>query len=161
MGDMRIGLGHDVHAFVEGRPLVLGGIEVPYRAGLGGHSDADVLVHALMDAMLGAMREGDIGKLFPDTDPQWKDVSSLDLLSRVADLAGRRGFRLVDADCVLALQEPKISPLRNAMRSAIATAAGVDMDRIGLKATTTEGLGFAGRGEGVAAWAVVIMERIA
>ncbi len=159
MGDLRIGLGYDVHAFVEGRPLMLGGVEVPYDRGLAGHSDADVLVHALMDAILGAMREGDIGKLFPDSDPRWKDASSLDLLVRVAALADQRGYRLVDADCVVALEEPKLSAVRDAMRAAIAHAAGVEPDRIGLKATTTEGLGFTGRGDGVAAWAVVLMER--
>jgi 2-C-methyl-D-erythritol 2,4-cyclodiphosphate synthase len=160
MGDLRIVLGYDVHAFVEGRDLVLGGVVVPHERGLAGHSDADVLVHALMDAMLGAMREGDIGQLFPDADSRWKGASSLDLLGRVATLAAERGFRLVDADLVVALEEPKVWSMRDAMRAAIAGAAGVDVERVGLKATTTEGLGFTGRAEGVAAWAVVLMERV-
>jgi 2-C-methyl-D-erythritol 2,4-cyclodiphosphate synthase len=159
MSDMRIGLGYDVHAFSAGRTLVLGGVKIAGARGLAGHSDADVLVHALMDAILGAMRADDIGKHFPDSDPAYKGVSSLALLERVADLATERGFSLMDADCVLALEEPKISPHREAMRTAIAAAAGVDVERIGLKATTTEGLGFTGRGEGVAAWAVVLMEK--
>jgi 2-C-methyl-D-erythritol 2,4-cyclodiphosphate synthase len=158
MSDLRIGLGYDVHAFVEGRPLVLGGIEVAHPMGLQGHSDADVLVHALMDAMLGAAREGDIGRLFPDTGPEWAGACSLDLLRTVAALTREKGLRLVDADCVVALEEPKLSPHRDAMRAAMAEAAGVGPDRIGLKATTSEGLGFTGRGEGVAAWAVVLME---
>jgi 2-C-methyl-D-erythritol 2,4-cyclodiphosphate synthase len=161
MSELRIGIGHDVHALVDGRPLVLGGIEIPHHVGLHGHSDADVLVHALMDAMLGAAREGDIGRLFPDTDPEWAGARSLDLLSQVAALLLQKGLRLVDADCVVALEEPKLAPHRDAMRAAMAAAAGVDPDRIGLKATTTEGLGFTGRGEGVAAWAVVLMERTA
>jgi 2-C-methyl-D-erythritol 2,4-cyclodiphosphate synthase len=156
---MRIGLGYDVHAFADGRRLVLGGVTIPAERGLAGHSDADVLVHALMDAILGAMRAGDIGKLFPDTDPALKDASSLALLAEVCRLADARGFSLVDADCVLALEEPKISPYREAMRASIAAAASVDVERIGVKATTTEGLGSIGRGEGVAAWAVALMEK--
>jgi 2-C-methyl-D-erythritol 2,4-cyclodiphosphate synthase len=159
MNGLRIGMGYDVHAFEEGRPLVLGGIEVPHRAGLLGHSDADVLVHALMDAMLGAAREGDIGRHFPDTDPEWAGACSLDLLRAIAALTRERGLSLVDADCVVALEEPKVADYRDAMRAAMAQAIGVDVDRIGLKATTTEGLGFTGRGEGVAAWAVVLMQR--
>jgi 2-C-methyl-D-erythritol 2,4-cyclodiphosphate synthase len=159
MGDMRIGLGYDVHAFAEGRKLVLGGVELPYARGLQGHSDADVLVHALMDALLGALRQGDIGRHFPDTDPVYRDISSLELLRTVAALARESGWTLVDADCVLVLQEPRISPVRDAMRSAMADALGVDVERIGLKATTTEGLGLTGRGEGVAAQAVVLLSR--
>jgi 2-C-methyl-D-erythritol 2,4-cyclodiphosphate synthase len=117
MRETRIGLGYDVHAFAPGRRLVLGGVEVPFERGLAGHSDADVLTHALMDALLGAMREGDIGQHFPDTDPSWKGASSLDLLSRVADLMRVRGWRLTDADCVLVLEEPRISPYRDDMRA--------------------------------------------
>lgn len=154
---IRIGLGHDVHAFAEGRPLVLGGVSIPFDRGLVGHSDADVLVHALMDAILGAMREGDIGKHFPDTDPRYAGVSSIDLLHRVAWLMHERGYELVDADTVLVLEEPKIAPHREAMRAAIAEALGVDMQCVGVKATTTEKLGFTGRGEGVAADAVVLI----
>lgn len=159
MGEMRIGLGHDVHAFTEGRPLILGGVDIPYPRGLAGHSDADVLVHALMDAIVGAMREGDIGRLFPDTDPAFAGISSLDLLARVAALMAERGYRLVDADTVLVLELPRIAPHREEMRQRVAAALGVDVDRIGVKATTTEGLGFEGRGEGIAAQAVVLLER--
>lgn len=156
---MRIGMGHDVHAFVDGRPLVLGGVPVPFERGLAGHSDADVLTHALMDAILGAMRAGDIGKLFPDTDAAFKGISSMVLLERVAAVMGEAGWKLEDADCVLALEEPKVSPYREDMRASIAYRLGVDTERIGIKATTTEGLGFTGRGEGIAAWAVVLLER--
>jgi len=154
---IRVGLGHDVHAFTDDRPLVLGGVRIPHERGLAGHSDADVLVHAVMDAILGAMREGDIGKLFPDTDPAYAGISSLELLRSVARLMRDRGYELVDADTVLVLEEPKIAPHREAMRSAMADALGVDVDRVGVKATTTEKLGFTGRGEGVAAEAVVLM----
>jgi 2-C-methyl-D-erythritol 2,4-cyclodiphosphate synthase len=159
MGDMRIGIGYDVHAFAEGRRLVLGGIDVPFDRGLAGHSDADVLVHSLMDALLGAMRSGDIGQHFPDSDPAYSGISSLELLRRVAGLARDAGWRLVDADCVLVMEQPRVSPLRDAMRKAMADALGVDVDRVGLKATTTEGLGLTGRGEGVAAQAVVLLAR--
>jgi 2-C-methyl-D-erythritol 2,4-cyclodiphosphate synthase len=160
MGGLRIGLGYDVHAFAEGRRLVLGGIEIPHPVGLEGHSDADVLTHALMDALLGAMRAGDIGRHFPDTDAAYEGVSSLELLRSVARLMRESGWRLVDADCVLVLEEPRISPHRDAMRMAIAQALGVDHDSVGVKATTTEGLGTIGRGEGVAAQAVVLLERV-
>jgi len=159
MSAMRIGLGYDVHAFGEGRRLVLGGIEVPHDRGLLGHSDADVLVHALMDAVLGAMRAGDIGAHFPDTDPQYAGCSSIGLLRHVAGLMVEAGWELVDADTVLVLERPRVSPYRDAMRREMADALGVDIDRIGLKATTTEGLGLTGRGEGVAAQAVVLLER--
>ena len=159
MNALRIGIGYDVHAFVDGRPLVLGGIEVPNDRGLAGHSDADVLVHALMDALLGAMRSGDIGQHFPDTDAEFANISSMDLLGRVARLARAEGWRLLDADCVLIVEWPKISPYRERMRARIAECLGVEVERIGIKATTTEGLGFAGRGEGVAAQVVVLMER--
>lgn len=159
MTDLRVGLGYDVHAFTEGRRLVLGGVEIPHASGLVGHSDADVLVHALMDAVLGAMRAGDIGAHFPDTDPAYKDVSSIGLLVRVGEMMRQAGWRLVDADTVLVLESPRISPYRDAMRVAMAEALQVDPDRVGLKATTTEGLGATGRGEGVAAHAVVLLER--
>jgi 2-C-methyl-D-erythritol 2,4-cyclodiphosphate synthase len=157
---MRIGLGYDVHAFADGRRLVLGGVEVPHDRGLLGHSDADVLAHALMDAILGAMRAGDIGAHFPDTDAAFKDIDSMELLARVAQVMAERSFRLVDADCVLVLELPKVSPYRDAMRARLAEALGVDVDRIGLKATTTEGLGSIGRGEGVVAQAVVLLEPV-
>jgi len=155
----RVGLGFDVHAFQTGRPLVLGGVLVPFDRGLAGHSDADVLAHALMDAILGAMRAGDIGAHFPDSDPEYAGISSLDLLERVGVLARESGWRVLDADTVLALDRPRVSPYRDAMRGNLAKALGVSTDSIGVKATTTEGLGFTGRGEGVAAYAVVLLER--
>lgn len=159
MSEMRVGVGYDAHAFAEGRPLVLGGVNVPYDRGLAGHSDADVLAHALMDAIVGALREGDIGGLFPDTDPAFAGISSLELLRRVAGLVRAQGFRLVDADTVLVMQEPKVAPYREEMRARLSEALGVEPDRVGVKATTTEGLGFEGRGEGAAAHAVVMLER--
>lgn len=156
---MRIGIGFDVHEFAAGRALVLGGVRIQHGRGLAGHSDADVLAHALMDALIGALREGDVGRLFPDTDPEYKDADSLVLLSSVAGLVAERGFVLEDADCVLVLEEPKVAPHRDAMRQNLARAMGVEVDRIGVKATTTEGLGFTGRGEGVAAYAVALLRR--
>ncbi|MDI6843526.1 MAG: 2-C-methyl-D-erythritol 2,4-cyclodiphosphate synthase [Anaerosomatales bacterium] len=155
----RVGIGFDAHAFESGRPLILGGVELPSNLGLAGHSDADVLVHALMDAILGALREGDIGRLFPDDDPAYAGASSVGLLEQVASLMRERGFELADADCVLALERPRIAPYRDAMRERIARALGVEPERIGVKATTTEGLGFVGRQEGAAAYAVVLLER--
>lgn len=155
--DIRVGMGYDVHAFAEERPLVLGGVSIPHGRGLAGHSDADVLVHALMDAILGAMREGDIGGLFPDTDPAYRGISSIELLERVASLMGERGFILLDADTVLILEQPKMAPYRDAMRGRIARALRVGIESIGVKATTTERLGFTGREEGVAAQAVVLL----
>lgn len=154
---LRIGLGYDVHQLVEGRPLVIGGVHVPYDRGLDGHSDADVLAHALADAVLGAMRAGDIGKLFPDTDPAYEGADSLGLLARVASLMRSQGFDVLDADCVIAAQAPKLSPYRDQMRSNLARALGVDQSHVGLKATTTEHLGFEGRGEGISAQAVVLL----
>lgn len=159
-GRLRIGLGYDVHAFAEGRRLVLGGVEIPHARGLAGHSDADVLAHALADAVLGAMRAGDIGRHFPDTDPAYKDADSMDLLRRVAAMAAGSGYVLLDADCVLVMERPKVSGLRDAMRANLAGALGVDVDLVGVKATTTEGLGATGRGEGAAAYAVVLLERL-
>jgi 2-C-methyl-D-erythritol 2,4-cyclodiphosphate synthase len=157
---MRIGLGYDVHAFDPSRSLVLGGVEIAHDAGLAGHSDADVLVHAVMDAILGAMRAGDIGEHFPDDDPAYAGASSIALLQRVGALMRASGWRLVDADCVLVLEAPRISPHRTAMRRAVAAALEVEVDRIGIKATTTEGLGAMGRREGVAAQAVVLLEGV-
>ena len=159
MSTTRIGLGYDVHRFVEGRPLLLGGVEIPFERGLLGHSDADVLVHAVMDAILGAMRAGDIGLHFPDTDPQYEGCCSLELLEHVASLMRAEGWRLLDVDTVLVLEEPRVSPYRDAMRESMARALGVDAGSVGVKATTSEGLGFTGRGEGVAAQAVVLLER--
>ena len=156
--NLRVGIGYDVHAFEEGRPLVLGGVNVPFERGLAGHSDADVLVHAVMDAIVGALREGDIGRLFPDTDPAYAGISSVALLERVAALVDARGFRLVDVDAVVICEQPKLAPYRDAMRAAMAEALGVGPERVGVKATTTERLGFTGRGEGIAAQAVALLE---
>jgi len=157
---MRIGLGYDVHAFAEGRKLVLGGVEIEHERGLLGHSDADVLAHALADAVLGALRAGDIGKLFPDTDPAYAGANSIELLERVGQLAADQGWCVVDADCVLILEQPKVSEYRDAMRANLARALGVATECVGLKATTTEGLGFEGREEGVGAQAVVLIQRV-
>ena len=160
MSLLRIGHGYDVHKLVENRPLILGGVTIPYKYGLLGHSDADVVVHALADAILGAMRGGDIGKLFPDTDPQYKDANSLKLLSQTMQYARKQGFELIDCDCTIACQAPKISAYRDDMRSNIASSLHVSCESVGLKATTTEHLGFVGKGEGIAAWAVCLLERI-
>lgn len=155
---LHIGHGYDVHAFAEGRKLVLGGVDIPHARGLAGHSDADVLAHALMDAILGAMRAEDIGALFPDTDPAYKGADSLVLLSQVARLAHERGYAILDADCTVAAQAPKLAPHREAMRQNLARAMGVPVGSVGVKATTTERLGFVGREEGIAAWAVALLE---
>ncbi|MCD8199998.1 MAG: 2-C-methyl-D-erythritol 2,4-cyclodiphosphate synthase [Coriobacteriaceae bacterium] len=154
----RIGIGYDVHAFVSDRPLILGGVQIPYEKGLTGHSDADVLTHAIMDALLGAARLGDIGKLFPDTDPAYQDADSIELLRQVGRLLLREGFSIVDIDSVLMIEEPKISPHRDEMRKRIADALDLPMEAVGVKATTTEQLGFTGRGEGVAAQAVALLD---
>lgn len=155
----RIGLGYDVHAFAEGRKLVLGGVDVPYEKGLLGHSDADVLVHAIMDAIVGAMRAGDIGKLFPDTDPAYEGADSIKLLAQVGRLAREQGYSIDDIDSVVMLQEPKMSPYREQMRENIAGALQIPIDSVGVKATTTEHLGYEGRGEGVSAQAVALLSR--
>lgn len=153
----RIGLGYDVHAFAEGRRLVLGGVEIPHDKGLDGHSDADVLVHAIMDAIVGAMRAGDIGKLFPDTDPAYKDADSVKLLEHVGVLAREQGYSIEDIDSVVMLQEPKMSPYREQMRANIAAALRIPVDNVGVKATTTEHLGYEGRGEGASAQAICLL----
>lgn len=155
---LHIGHGYDVHAFAEGRRLILGGVDIPHTRGLDGHSDADVLAHALMDALLGAMRADDIGQLFPDTDPAYKGADSLVLLAHVAELARQRGYAILDCDCTIAAQAPKLAPHRQAMRRNLAQAMGVPVDAVGVKATTTERLGFVGREEGIAAWAVALLE---
>ena len=156
---LRIGHGYDVHQFAEGRRLVLGGVTVPNDRGLLGHSDADVLAHALMDAILGAMRAGDIGQLFPDNDPAYEGADSMVLLARVADLARDRGSEIMDCDCTVAAQAPRLAPYREAMRVRMAEAMGVGVECVGVKATTTEHLGFVGREEGICAWAVALLEQ--
>lgn len=156
---LRTGLGMDVHALVPGRKLILGGVEIEHHLGLDGHSDADVLAHAISDALLGAAREGDIGKLFPDTDPRYEGADSLALLGEVAEHIRCCGFRIVDVDSVIAAQAPKLSPYRDEMRANLAQAMGVDIDNVGVKATTTEQLGYEGRSEGITAYATCILFR--
>ena len=155
---MRIGHGYDVHRLVEGRKCIIGGVDIPYEKGLLGHSDADVLLHAVMDAVLGAMAAGDIGKLFPDNDPAFKGADSLVLTHRVADVMTERGYRLGNIDATVIAQAPKLAPHIPVMRQNIAAAFGVDMDRVSIKATTEERLGFTGSGEGIAAHAVCLLE---
>lgn len=155
----RIGIGMDVHAFAEGRRLILGGVDIPYERGLLGHSDADVLAHAVADALLGAARAGDIGKLFPDTDPAYKDADSLKLLTAVANHVRSLGWKIEDVDSVIACQAPKLSPHRDKMRQNLADAMGISIENVGVKATTTEHLGFEGRGEGITAQAVCLLNR--
>ena len=153
----RIGLGYDVHAFAAGRKLIIGGVHIPYELGLDGHSDADVLVHAIMDALLGALREGDIGKLFPDTDPAYKGADSIKLLQEVGAFVRAKGFSIDDIDSVVMMQAPKMSPYREQMRANIARALDIPVESVGVKATTTEHLGYEGRGEGVSAQAVALL----
>ena len=157
MSEPRVGIGVDAHAFADGVALVLGGVEIESRRGLAGHSDGDVIAHALIDALLGAAGLGDIGSLFPSGDPQWEGASSLDLLRRAAEEARAAGWELVNADCVLIGEEPKIAPLRERMRDRLAEACGAGRERVNVRATTTDGLGFTGRGEGLAATAVALL----
>lgn len=156
---MRIGVGYDVHRFSENRPLILGGVKIPFNKGLLGHSDADVLVHAINDAILGALAEGDIGKLFPDNNPKYKNMRSLLMTEEVWSLLDKNGYMIGNIDSVLALQEPKIAPYIEKMRKNIAEALRTDICNVSVKATTTERLGFEGRGEGVSSYAVVIIKR--
>lgn len=158
MTNLRIGHGYDVHRLVEGRKLILGGVDIPWEKGLLGHSDADVLVHAVMDALTGAARLGDIGKLFPDTDPAYAGISSLKLLSEVGRLLGEKGFAVVNIDATLLAQAPKVGPYKQRMAENIAAALGIGPERVNVKATTEEGLGFTGDGSGMAAHAVVLLE---
>lgn len=157
--DLRIGLGYDVHAFAQGRRLVLGGVEIPAERGLLGHSDADVLLHALGDALLGAAALGDLGDLFPPSDEQWRDADSLELLRQIVSRVHAEGFTVVNCDLVVIAEAPKIAPHRELMRGRIAGALGMDLGRVGLKATTNERLGFVGREEGIAAIASVLLAR--
>jgi 2-C-methyl-D-erythritol 2,4-cyclodiphosphate synthase len=159
MSDFRIGIGLDAHALAEGVPLVLGGVEFPGERGLAGHSDGDVLAHALIDALLGAAGLGDIGEMFPSADPRWLDASSVRLLQRAYEVVRGVGLDLVNADCVLVGEEPKIGAMRQPMQARLAGAMGVQPDQVSVRATTTDRLGFTGRGEGLAAQAVVLMRR--
>ncbi len=154
---MRIGHGYDVHRLVEGRRMVLGGVEIPYEMGLDGHSDADVLVHAIMDAIIGALGLGDIGRHFPDTSSEFKDISSLVLLDRVGKMLAERGASVVNIDSTIVIQRPKIAPYIDEMTENVARILGIDRLQVNVKATTEEHLGFTGRGEGVAAHAVALI----
>lgn len=159
MTSLRIGHGYDVHRLTEGRALILGGVEIPYEKGLLGHSDADVLTHAVMDALLGAAALGDIGRLFPDSDAEFESISSIELLKRVKTHLTAVGFDIVNLDATVLAQAPKLAPHREQMRGNIAAALGLPVSRVSVKATTEEGLGFTGSGEGIAAHAVALLER--
>jgi len=156
---MRIGTGYDVHRLAAGRKLIIGGVDIPYEKGLLGHSDADVLLHAICDALLGAAGMGDIGKHFPDSNPAYKGISSLALLSEVRRLIGRSAFQVNNIDATIVAERPKMAPHIPLMVANIAAATGADRSAVNIKATTTEGLGFAGRGEGIAAYAVCTITR--
>lgn len=159
MTKLRVGHGYDVHRLVEGRALILGGVTVPFDRGLLGHSDADVLTHAVMDALCGAAKLGDIGKLFPDSDPRYKDADSALLLAEVMRLAGEKGYELGNCDITIVAQEPKLAPYIESMRRRIAEICGCDTDDVSVKATTEEGLGFTGTLEGIAAHAVCLLQK--
>ena len=153
----RTGIGFDVHAFAEGRKLIIGGVEIPYDKGLEGHSDADVLLHAISDAMLGAIALGDIGIHFPNNDPKWKDADSSLLLRNVNEMIDKNGYEVGNLDCVLAMEKPKVSPFVGKIRKTISEILHIDQDQISVKATTTEKMGFIGRTEGVAAFCTVLL----
>lgn len=160
MLEIKVGIGYDVHALVEGRLLILGGVEIPYERGLLGHSDADVLIHAIMDALLGALALGDIGKHFPDHDPHYRGISSLALLEHVMGLLESRGYRVGNVDSVIVAERPKLAPFISKMRSNLSRVMNVEDSCVSVKATTTERLGFVGREEGIAAQAIVSLERV-
>ena len=157
---MRIGYGYDVHKLVEGRKLIIGGVDIPYEKGLLGHSDADVLIHAIMDALLGAVALGDIGKHFPDSDEKYKGISSLELLKHVSLLLQSKGYSIINIDSTIMAQKPKLAPYIDDMRKNIASVIGIDVDAVSVKATTEEGLGFTGEGLGISSNAVCLLENI-
>ena len=157
---MRIGQGYDVHRLTEGRKLILGGVTIPYEKGLLGHSDADVLVHAVMDALLGAAALGDIGQHFPDTDPEYEGISSIKLLEKVGELLEERGFVIENIDATVIAQRPKLAPYREEMRKNMAAALKIVPEQVGVKATTEEGLGFTGSGEGISAMAIALLTTV-
>ena len=157
--NLRIGQGYDVHQLVEGRKLIMGGVDIPHTRGLLGHSDADVLAHAVADALFGGVRGGDTGKLAPDTDPAYEGADSMKLPAAVADFVRDRGYEILDVDSVIAAQAPKLSPYRDQMRENLARAMGISPENVGVKATTTEHLGFEGREEGISATAVALLVR--
>lgn len=156
---VRTGLGIDTHAFAPGRPLILGGVDIPHEVGLAGHSDADVLTHAVIDALLGAAALGDIGQHFPDTDPRFAGADSLQLLRTVVAYLGERGFGIANVDATVVLERPRLAPYRDAIRDKLAAALGLPAGAVNVKATTGEGMGFVGRGEGAAALAVATLEQ--
>ncbi|MBE0600185.1 MAG: 2-C-methyl-D-erythritol 2,4-cyclodiphosphate synthase [Firmicutes bacterium] len=156
----RIGMGMDVHALTEGRKLILCGVDVPHAKGLAGHSDADVAVHALIDALLGALALGDIGKMFPDTDERYRGISSLQLLENVMKRVAEKGFAPANVDITIAAQRPKLAPYIDGMRQTLADTMGIGAERISVKATTTEGLGFEGEEKGITAYAVCLLESV-
>lgn len=156
---MRIGMGYDVHQLVENRDLIIGGVYIPYKRGLLGHSDADVLIHAIMDSLLGAATLGDIGKHFPDSDPKYKDMSSIKLLSHVIDIIKEKGYTIGNIDATIIAQQPKFAPYIQEMRKRLATTLEIEIDQINIKATTTEGLGFTGKEEGIASYSVALLEK--
>ncbi|WP_434510622.1 2-C-methyl-D-erythritol 2,4-cyclodiphosphate synthase [Desulfitobacterium sp. AusDCA] len=160
MRRIRVGIGYDVHALVEGRALILGGIEIPFERGLLGHSDADVLTHAVMDALLGALALGDIGKHFPDADERFRGITSLILLKNVINLIYEKGYKLGNLDCIIVAQRPKLARFIPAMQDKLAEVMNVKLDQISVKATTTEHLGFEGREEGISAQAIVSLVKI-
>lgn len=157
---MRIGTGYDVHRITEGRPMIIGGVEIPYEKGLLGHSDADVLLHAIMDALLGAGALGDIGKHFPDSDEQYRGISSIKLLERVGEILSENNFVIDNIDSTIIAQKPKMAPHIQTMRENIAKALGIEVSQVSVKATTEEGLGFTGNGEGIAAQAVALLSTV-
>ena len=157
---MRIGIGYDVHKLVEGRKLIIGGVEIPHEKGLLGHSDADVLLHTISDAILGSLALGDIGKFFPDTDEKYKGADSLELLKEVGCMISKKGYRVGNIDSIIMAQAPKMAPHIDEMRKNIADALGIDVSQVGVKATTTENLGFEGRKEGISSQAVVLLEKV-
>jgi 2-C-methyl-D-erythritol 2,4-cyclodiphosphate synthase len=157
--DLRVGIGYDAHAFEQGRPLVLGGVTIPHDRGLGGYSDADVVAHAVTDALLGAAGREDLGALFPSGDPAWKDADSVELLRGVCEELAQAGWAVVNVDAVVIAQAPRIAPHRQAMRERLAGALGVEVERVTVRASTTDHLGFEGRGEGAACHAVALIRR--
>lgn len=159
MTNLRVGHGYDVHRLKTGRALILGGVNIPYDLGLDGHSDADVLTHAIMDALLGAAAAGDIGKLFPDNDEAFRGISSLELLRRVKLHLSKKNYKIVNVDATIIAQAPKLSPYREMMRENLAKVMEVDVEQVSVKATTEEHLGFTGKGEGIAAHAICLIER--
>jgi len=156
---LRIGNGYDVHKLVEGRTLILGGVEIPHTKGVLGHSDGDVLIHAIMDAMLGALALGDIGQHFPDTDMKYENIDSTILLTRVKELIAERGYRVINLDSIIVLQKPKVKPYIEAMRKRVAEVLEIDIEHVSVKATTEEKLGFTGDESGVKSYCVVLLEK--